>query len=291
MALALAYFRYSFTSKPSAAGKQALSTKYPPASGSAFLLKALPFPKHSKAGARALLFARTKFEMKQVLVSPAFTILMLWGLFTTLLTLVSQRDIDGRPTYPTTVSMIPELEGALFLIPSIVVIIYAGELVWGERSRRMHEIIDATALPNWAYVVPKAAAVTMVLFCIFMVSVIASLGVQLSLGFTRLELDQYLLWYVLPQTYDMLLLTALAVLVQAVSPHKIVGWGVMILFLVPQFASLAPDHNLLNYGSAHGCFGSTGVLWQSYCSSRPIFFGDAGPKPGCDRGFDSLYGG
>ena len=55
---------------------------------------------------------------------------------------VTLRDMDGRPSYPTTASMIPELEQALFVIPAIVVIIYAGELVWNERARRMHEIVD-----------------------------------------------------------------------------------------------------------------------------------------------------
>ena len=65
----------------------------------------------------------------------------------------------------------------------------------------------------------------LVLFAMLLTSVVASVLVQLSLGYTHLELGKYLLWYVLPTTWDMLLLAALAVFVQAISPHKIVGWG------------------------------------------------------------------
>ena len=46
----------------------------------------------------------------------------------------------------------------------------------------------------------------------------------------RIELGKYLLWYMLPATWDMLLLAVLAVFVQALSPHKTVGWGLMVLF-------------------------------------------------------------
>jgi ABC-type transport system involved in multi-copper enzyme maturation permease subunit len=76
-------------------------------------VKPLPVPQHGNAALRALLWMRTKFEIKQVVVSPAFVILMAWGLLTTLITLLTQRDPDGRPTYPTTLSMIPEIESVV----------------------------------------------------------------------------------------------------------------------------------------------------------------------------------
>ncbi|HEV2149729.1 MAG TPA: ABC transporter permease [Longimicrobiaceae bacterium] len=208
----------------------------------------LPGPRHGGAALRALLWMRTRFEMKQVVLSPAFPVLMAWGLFTTLVSLTTQRDPDGRPTYPTTLSMIPEIENGLFVIPLIVAIYYAGELVWRERDRRMHEIVDAAPMPSWVYVVSKTLAMALVLMAMLLTGVVASVIVQLSLGFTDLELGKYLLWYVLPGTWDMLLLAALAIFVHAISPHKAVGWGIMVLFLVWQQLNTAIDHNLLLYG-------------------------------------------
>jgi hypothetical protein len=213
----------------------------------------LPSPQHGAASSRALLWMRIRFEIKQVVKSPAFVILMLWGLFTTFFVLITQRYPDGRPTYPTTLSLIPKIEDAFSMIPLVIAIYYAGELVWRERDRRVHEIVDASPMPNWGYVVPKTMALALVFFAALLTNVIASIGLQLSLGYTHLEIGKYLLWYVLPTTFDMLLLAALAVFIQAISPHKIIGWGVMVLFLMWQSTRrLQFDHNLFNFGGKPG---------------------------------------
>jgi hypothetical protein len=191
---------------------------------------------------------RTRFETRQVLKSPTFPILMAWGLYTTVFVLLTQRYPDFRPEYPTTLSLIPEIEDAFRVIPLVVAIYYAGELVWRERDRRVHELIDASPLPNWAYVIPKTAALAILFVAMLLVNVAASVGLQLSLGFTDLELGKYLLWYVLPTSVDMLLLAALAIFIQALSPHKAVGWGIMTLFIAWKELNTTIQHNLLIYG-------------------------------------------
>lgn len=208
---------------------------------------AAPTPRHGNAALRAMLWMRTRFEARQVVLSPAFPVLMAWGLLTTFISLTTQRDPDGRPTYPTTLSMIPEIASGLEVVPLIVAIFYAGELVWRERDRRMHEIVDAAPVPSWVHVVSKTLAMGLVLVGILLTGVAASAGVQLSLGFTALELDKYLLWYVLPGAWDLLVLAALALFVQALSPHKAAGWGIMVLLLVWQELNKTVDHNLLLY--------------------------------------------
>jgi ABC-type transport system involved in multi-copper enzyme maturation permease subunit len=193
---------------------------------------------------------RTRFEVRQVVRHPAFAVLMAWGMYVTGFVLLTQRDPDGRPSYPTTLSLIPEIADAISVVLLVIAIFYAGELVWRERDRRMDPIIDATPMPNWAYVVPKSLAMGLVLLATIVVTVIAAILVQLSLHFTTVELGKYLLWYVLPVTWDMLLLGALAVFVQALSPHKAVGWGIMLLFVLAQHLNTAVDHNLLLYGGS-----------------------------------------
>ena len=211
--------------------------------------RVLPSPQHGKSALRALVWMRTRFEIRQVITSPAFAILMFWGMFLTLYVLMTQRDPDGRPSYPTTLSMIPEIAEAFSMIPLIVAIFYAGELVWRERDRRIHEIVDATPLPNWGYVIPKTIALALVLVAMLLINVIASMIVQLSLGYTSLEVGKYLIWYVLPTTYDMMLIAALTIVVQAVSPHKAVGWGIMLLFVLRRAMTMGNGHNLLHYGA------------------------------------------
>ena len=235
----------------------------------------LPAPEHGPRALRALLWMRTRFEARQVVLSPAFVVVMAWGLFTTFHVLLT-RDAPGRPTYPTTLSLITNIEDAFATILLVIAIFYAGELVWRERDRRIHEIIDATPLPSWAYVVPKALAMALVLTAILLVNVAAAVLFQLSVGFTEVELGKYILWYVLPATWDVLLLAALAIFVQALSPHKIVGWAVMVAFLLWQMLNTAIDHNLLSYGSSPGMplsdMNGAGSFWWGAWTVR-IYWG------------------
>ena len=101
--------------------------------------------------------------MRQVFRSPAFAVLIALGLFNAVGSLWFSTTMFGTPTYPVTCALMPILVGSFSIIPLIIAIYYAGELVWRERDRKMHEIIDATPLPNWAYVVPKTLAVALVL--------------------------------------------------------------------------------------------------------------------------------
>ena len=211
----------------------------------------LPSPQHGSRATRALLWMRTSFEVRQVVLSPALVVVLAWGVITTFYAL-STRDESGRPTYPTTLTLIPHVVDAFAQILVVIAIFYAGELVWRERDRRIHEIVDATPLPTWAYVVPKTLAMSIVLVAMVLVNVAAAVVFQLSNGFGEIELGKYLLWYVLPATWDTLLLAALAIFVQALSPHKFVGWAVMVGFLIWQALNEVVDHNLLNYGATPG---------------------------------------
>ena len=215
----------------------------------------LPSSLHDSASARALLWLRMRFEFRQVILSPAFPVLMAFGMYTTVFVLLTQRYPDYRPEYPTTLSLIPEIEDAFRLVLMVVAVYYAGELVWRERDRRVHELIDAAPLPNWAYVVPKTMALALVLVSMLLCNVAAAIALQLSLGFHDIELGKYLLWYVLPESVDMLLLATVAILVQSLSPHKAIGWGVMVLLLVWQELNNVTrlvNHNLLNYAETPG---------------------------------------
>ena len=146
--------------------------------------------------------------------------------------------------------MIEQLNGSFTIFPIIIAIYYAGEVVWRDRDRRFHEIVDSTSLPNWAYLVPKVLAVAGVLFTSLIVSVLAAMLVQLWRGVTALEPLQYLAWYVLPSGIFVVQLAVLSVFVQALSPNKYVGWAVMVVYLVASITlgNIGFEHPLYNYG-------------------------------------------
>lgn len=209
----------------------------------------LPRPRFDRATALGQLAARTRLEMGQVFKSPAYLVLIALGLFQAMASLVDLGQLFGTPVVPVTRLVIRQLQAGFGIVPVVIAIYYAGELVWRERDRRVHEIIDASAIPDWAYVVPKALAVILVLFSTLLVSVAGGVLMQLYHGYTQTELGKYLLWYVVPTTVDFTLLAVLAVFVQALSPHKFVGWGLMVLWTISRitFANLGFGDGLYNY--------------------------------------------
>jgi ABC-2 type transport system permease protein len=232
----------------------------------------LPAPTHGPKAAWTLLLARTRFEAGHVLKSPAFVLLMAYAALLTLGVLVDARDPDGRPSWPLTAFLIPELEEIFVILPPAIVVIYSGELVWREREHRMHEIVDAAPHPDWAYLVPKVAAIALVLASMFAASAVAAMALQLGLGLGRLEPGAFALWYLLPMTWDAMLAAALAVLVQVLVPHKFAGWGVMLLYVAAKFTGQMPDHHLLAFAGRPPVFTSDmdGIssVWQGAWALR-----------------------
>nr|WP_295672391.1 M1 family aminopeptidase [Sphingomonas sp.] len=251
-ALVLAYSRFTFSEK-GASARQLRRQKRKEAklaASPALIVDRLP-PVRPAAANWARLWLRCRFEMGLVFRSPAFFVLLLVGLFNALGGLMFSGELYGTAARPLTFAVIGTLMGAFGIFPLIIAIYYGGEVVWRDRERRMHEIIDATSLPNWAYIVPKALAVSGVLFSTLLISAVAATLVQLARGVTALEPMQYLDWYLLPMTVDMVLLAILSVFVQALSPNKYIGWGIMVIYLVSTITlqNIGFEHPLYNYGA------------------------------------------
>ncbi|MEM7764526.1 MAG: M1 family aminopeptidase [Pseudomonadota bacterium] len=251
LALAFAYSRYQFAEKGLSARQvkkqeraaEKLARQVP------LLTDTLPAATPDKA-AWVRLVARCKFEMTQVFRSPAFFILVLIGLFNSVAALFFVSELYGTPAYPMTFYVISILQGSFTIFPVIIAIFYGGELVWRDRERKMHELIDSTSIPNWAFMVPKALAVVGVLLATLLISVVAAMLVQTLRGYTDFELDKFLTWYVLPLTVEFASLGILSVFVQALSPNKYVGWALMMLYLVATitFSIIDWNHPLYLFG-------------------------------------------
>ncbi|SEM72667.1 Peptidase family M1 [Sphingomonas gellani] len=232
-ALAIAFATFRFAVRPSKKARKAERlAERADTSERARPAGPLPRPRFDRRTALAQLGVRTRLELGQVFRSPAYVVLLALGLFNSVGALIDLGEIFGTPVLPVTRVVIGLLKGSFGLIPIIIAIYYAGELVWRERDRKTHEIIDASAIPDWAFVLPKALAVVLVLFSTLLVSVVGAMAMQLVHGYSQFEIGKYLLWYVLPGTVDYTLLAVLAVFIQALSPHKFVGWGLMVLYII-----------------------------------------------------------
>ena len=198
------------------------------------------------------LVARTGLEARMVLRSPAFLVLLLLGFVITLPQLwLGTGGMYGVASYPLTRITVQTLRQGFTLTPLIIAVYYAGELVWRERDRRFSEIVDATPLPGWAFLLPKMLAVALVLVATLAAGMLGAMAVQLLQGVGDVQLGRYLQWWLLPMGADVVLLAALAVFVQALSPNKYVGWGIMVAWFVLTTVSgqLGLDDSLYTYGA------------------------------------------
>ncbi|WP_294190225.1 M1 family aminopeptidase [uncultured Sphingomonas sp.] len=252
VALAIAYARFSFSQR--GASKRRLRREQRRAAKLAAreprTVASLP-PTAPAAARWTQLLARTRFEMALIFRSPGFVIMVAIGLVNAVARLLTAGERYGTPTWPLTFSIIRDLTGAFAVMPLIIAIYYAGELVWRDRERGMDEIVDATALPNWAYMVPKTLAIAAVLVTTLLLSMLVAVAVQLSRGVTDIHPGEYLAWYVAPLTVDFVLIAVLAVFVQALSPNKYVGWAVMVVYFVATsvFTTVGWEHPLYLYGT------------------------------------------
>lgn len=212
-------------------------------------------PANAPAGAGwHQLLTRTLFEMKMVFKSPAFWVLALIGT----INLYSILNLAGRvydvPIWPRTFAIAQFVQSSSSLITLLMAIYFSGEVVWRERERRIGEIVDATPLANWIFLISKLAGVAGVLLVLCVAGVLLeAILFQLGRGLSDIEFGQWLAWFAAPAVLDVLQIAVLGIVVQAVSPNKFVGWGIMLLYLVAStvFPSMGLNHPLLNYGAVN----------------------------------------
>jgi ABC-2 type transport system permease protein len=245
--LAVAYAVFRFEAKGVKASKAA---SIEPASPLSIVVAFATTPRFDRRQRRQVLWTRVRFEAAGVFRSPAFFVLLTLGMFNAGAALWLGRELYGNPSYPVTRYAIEALFGGFSLIALIVAIYYGGELAWRDRDRRVHEIIDSSPIPDWAFLLPKVLAITIVLVSMDCVGVATAIAIQAVKGYFNFEIDHYLLWYVLPDAIHWVQLAILSIFVQALSPNKYVGWGVMGLYIVSTtvLSTLGFEHNLYTFG-------------------------------------------
>lgn len=244
----LTIWRFSFAER-SPKGRKA--DDKPAASGPVTLTLPRATPQIGWATALTQLRLRTRFEVTAVMKSAAFIILVALGVFNAGGILLRMQALYGTDIYPVTREVVRLLSGTFGIVPLIVSVYYAGELVWRERQVKLHEIIDATPSPNWVFVLSKFAAMILVLTVLLVIAGIVGISAQLARGYTDIEIGLYVSFLFGVALYQTLLFAVLSLFLQVLSGNKYLGMlaavGWIIASLVLQ--GLGLEDNLLFYGA------------------------------------------
>jgi ABC-2 type transport system permease protein len=197
-------------------------------------------------------WALTRHDVRYVLRSPGFLILLGIGLLNASAHLWTKGAWYGSPVYPVTRIMVQGLQESFIIMPILVALYYASDLVWRDRELRVYELIDATAAPDWAHLIPKLIALALVLVLGLGGGVLGAMFVQLLKGYHDFELGAYVRWFVIPNAITSLLVAVFAIAVQVVAPHKFIGWALMLVYLVAKVAlyNAGFEHQLYDYAGA-----------------------------------------
>lgn len=204
----------------------------------------------SAAAAFTQCLALARMEVALVFRSPAFLVLVILGIFNSMGSLSTVAEFRGVPSLPVTRAVVEALTGSFTLFPILIAIYYGGELVWRDRQSRIHEIIDATAAPNWAFLLPKILAIAGVLLATLVAGAATGVGFQAVHGYQDFQLEAYALWFLVPNWILAVQLAVLSVAVQSIVPSKPIGWALMLVHVVAETSmrSLGFQHALYNFG-------------------------------------------
>jgi ABC-type transport system involved in multi-copper enzyme maturation permease subunit len=170
-------------------------------------------------------------------------------------------NLGGVPLLPRTAQVITHLTSPVagnpqfpwVLIP-LLIVFYAGELIWRERDAGLSEMVDTAPVPEWVFFLGKFLGLSLIL--VVWMALLTAAGVlgQMRMGYFDFEIGLYLRILFGIQLIDYLLFAALVFAVHAVVNQKQVGYLVALLaYGFIAFASrLGIEHKLLVYASDPG---------------------------------------
>ncbi|HEX7314768.1 MAG TPA: hypothetical protein VF297_12655 [Pyrinomonadaceae bacterium] len=165
---------------------------------------------------------------------------------------------EGFPQLPTTGEFVNILEQAaehgMWLIVPLLIVYYAGELVWREREARLNEIAGAAPVPVWVSFAGKFAGLAIWLVAAQAAVTAAAMLVQARMGYYQFEVGVYARILFGIRLTDYLLFALLALVIHVVVEQKYVGHLIAIIAYVlvafgPEFGI---EPGLLVYGSDPG---------------------------------------
>jgi ABC-2 type transport system permease protein len=173
------------------------------------------------------------------------------------LIVIDQMTSGGVPLVPSTARVLAELTGPLALEMSrwvmipLLLVYFAGELVWRERDAGMGEITDAAPVPEWVPFLGKLLGLGLVLLVFQLLLAAAGMLAQAILGHDRLEAGLYLKVMLGLQLPEYLLFALFALVVHGVVNQKYVAHLVAIIayVLIALAGMFGIEHNLLIYGA------------------------------------------
>ena len=260
------YFRFSFTDRVQKAKTlQPEALPLPSFGGVAIPHVRLDF---SASARRKQFFTLFWNELKGIVKSTPFIIIMSLGLLQLFTGLSFVTSMYGNTSYPVTYAVIDLIEGSLTMYMMIVIVFYGGQLIWKERDPKIDGIVNALPMATRTGLLAKLVALICVVIVVHLFASAAGMVTQLLNGYTRLQPMVYLTYFIVPSVVQYIVWACLAMLIHVLVNNKYLGFFVFIVvFLLNAFAwsGLDVESNLLRIN------GSSGLRYSDMNGFGPYF--------------------
>ncbi|HET7232032.1 MAG TPA: hypothetical protein VFJ16_18645, partial [Longimicrobium sp.] len=219
---------------------------------------------------RAAMLSATRLQMSYVLRSWPFRALMVLWVVVAWANLSGGEAAEyGTRLFPTTGLLLDLLRPMLAEVGTVVLVYFAAELVWRDRSAHLSEILDASPAPNAAFYLSRLSTLVLTAALMAALSMLVALAFQLSRGYPHPDLALNLSFFA-SAALPLALFAVAALLAQTLSPNRYVGMLVSLALAMVALRgeALGLEHGLLRYASGplaqHSDLGDAGQVTASY---------------------------
>ncbi|MEO0873963.1 MAG: hypothetical protein AAFY48_05090, partial [Bacteroidota bacterium] len=195
------------------------------------------------------------FELRQLISSWPFLLMMgVWVVivFTEIYSRINSGGAYNDSLYPTTALLVWLIEDPLPFISLLLIVFYAGELLWRDREQKVAGILGSTPVSNAGLFWARACTLFCIPVMLMSLSVLLALGFQVSYDHWLFEPQRYLAMFYY-SGWPLLFYTTIILLVQILMPRKYLGMAVAFVFFIltrPFFAGqMGLHHPLLQLGN------------------------------------------
>ena len=162
-------------------------------------------------------------ELKQAFSNIYFLMILLCGVLYIFAVSSYIGRIFGTETLPVTYHVLEVIGGSFSLFIAIITAYYAGELIWKDRDRHVHELIDSKPISNLFLYLSKVLSLFFLQLLLPIVILVSCVLVQICKGYYHFEWNVYF-QHIFVYNVPLYLLTSISALfIHIVSPNKYIG--------------------------------------------------------------------
>jgi ABC-2 type transport system permease protein len=201
--------------------------------------------------------SQLRMDIAATLKSPLIYILMLLAALTTMGDFYSHANVlSGQRYYPYTSLMLEHFHYGYFPFVMMIVLYYAGALLYRESDACLSEIVGASPCPDGVVLLAKTAAMVFVVIALSLIVMAVSIALQAAAGWTDFEIGLYLKSLFVHNGTFYVMFCILAVAIQALVGNKWLGMGLTFAAIIGllSLGSLGVEHILFRFSIPYSLY-------------------------------------